>query len=210
MRIAGLQEVPLLGILRGITKEQLLPVCEASYRAGLRTIEITLNTDNALSLIEIAKTQFGHTLTIGAGTVLTKDMASDAIQAGASFLVAPQCNPEVANYCQSKQIPYIPGALTPTEVYTAWEASKCMVKLFPASVFRASYIKTLKEPYNDIQIMAVGGVTKENIQEYFSCGASAVAFGASVYKKELLQKGAWDEIETAVKALVDATRKANG
>ena len=115
------EEEPVLGIIRGVPENALEGVLEASVRADLKFAEITLNTPQALDLISKAVENFSNSLCIGAGTVLSMDDAESAASAGASFLVSPSLNLEVANFCKQRQLPYFPGAFTPTEIENAWQ-----------------------------------------------------------------------------------------
>ena len=199
-----------MGILRGIKLEDVGPLVEAAASAGLETIEVTMNTPGAADIIRKMVEVSGGRLTIGAGTVLSLEDLNEALSRGASFIVMPVCNEEIVDVCKEKQIPVFPGALTPQEVVRAWELGVSMVKVFPSSLFGPKYFKELKAPLDKIEIMAVGGVRLDNISEYFSSGASAVAFGASVFKKELLDKKDFKAIETTIRSYVEEVKKAIG
>lgn len=198
MEIKGLKEIPILGILRDLKLSEVKDVFQTSFDAGLRTIEITLNTDNALEIIRVAVDEFSIKMDIGAGTVLTLKDCKRAVNAGAKFIVAPNLNLEIAKFCKQENIPYIPGALTPSEVYNAWIVSEFMVKIFPASLVGPKYFKELKGPYKNIQLMAVGGVTPETMKDYFDNGASAISFGGQVYKREWIENKGWDKISEQI------------
>ena len=126
--------LPVLGILRGVDAGSLPGVLDACRAAGLQHLEITLNTPDAFSLIEQAVLSSGSDITLGAGTVLTREDAERAHSAGASFIVSPSVSPAVAAFCRESQLPFFPGALTPTEIETAWRSTAHMIKVFPASV----------------------------------------------------------------------------
>lgn len=207
MDIKRFEQLPLLGILRGITEADVEPLVETVAGAGLGTIEITMNTPGAAVIIKKAVKAAGNKLVIGAGTVLSKDDFLAAVDAGASFIVMPACVEDVMDLCRKQKIPAFPGALTPTEVFNAWNAGATMVKVFPAGLFGPKYIKELKGPYDRIKLMAVGGVDMSNISEFFSCGADAVAFGASVFKKEWLEKKDFVSIGKLVKEYVNRVKK---
>ncbi|MCX5702132.1 MAG: bifunctional 4-hydroxy-2-oxoglutarate aldolase/2-dehydro-3-deoxy-phosphogluconate aldolase, partial [Candidatus Omnitrophica bacterium] len=110
---------------------------------------------------------------------------------------------DVLAYCVKNKIPAFPGALTPQEICEAWKEGATMVKVFPAKFFGPEYFKEIKGPFNDIELMAVSGVTPKNICEYFASGASAIAFGASVFKKEWLEKKDFQSITAAIKAYLE-------
>jgi 2-dehydro-3-deoxyphosphogluconate aldolase / (4S)-4-hydroxy-2-oxoglutarate aldolase len=188
MDIAEFKKLPVMGILRGVESFVLEPLIEAVVSTGLKTIEITMNTRDAALLIRQAVKLAAGRLCIGAGTVLDLNSLRSALDAGATFIVTPVLIKEVTGYCVKNKIPVFPGALTPQEIYDAWQSGAAMVKVFPAKVFGPGYFKELKGPFNDIELLACGGITVENMRSYFENGASAVSFGASVFKKELLEK----------------------
>ncbi|MBF0494862.1 MAG: bifunctional 4-hydroxy-2-oxoglutarate aldolase/2-dehydro-3-deoxy-phosphogluconate aldolase, partial [Candidatus Omnitrophica bacterium] len=192
MNIENFCKLPILGILRGITLAESAPILEACQSAGLKTLEITMNTPNAPEIIKYFSKHAGKDISVGAGTVITEDGLNKAIDAGAEFIVMPAFLGNIMKICKTKNIPVFPGALTPTEVLQAWQSGAAMVKVFPAGVFGPKYFTELKGPLNDVKLMAVGGVNEKNIKDYFKAGADAVAFGASVFKREWLDAGNFD------------------
>ncbi len=199
------QAMPIIGVLRGVNEAQLKPVLKASYDAGIRVMEITINTPGSLKLISQAATAYGDTMAIGAGTVLGRRDAEAAVHAGAKFIVAPNCDDDVAAYCQSNNVPYIPGALTPTEIYHAWEKSGEIVKVFPASVFGSNFIASLtRGPYDAVKMLVTGGVDISNLREYLAAGACGVAVGSgTVYRPEWIAAQNWDAITNMLKQYAD-------
>lgn len=195
-------ELPILGILRGIRNEHLETVYNICMSSGLKHIEITMNTAGAPLLIRNFAELAGKNMIIGAGTVLSVRDTEDALAAGARYIVSPTVADDVLSYCAKNNIPVFPGALTPTEVQKAWELGATMVKLFPASAFGPKYIKELKGPFDGIKIMAVGGVNDRNIGEYFHAGADAVAFGASIFNINWLEENKTDIIRERLDALI--------
>jgi len=191
-----------MGILRGIKKDAIAPLVETMTESGLRTVEIAMNTKGAPELIKAMCKKAGSRLTVGAGTVLTLESLKKALDAGASFIVLPVLVDEVVAACRKRKIPVFPGAFTPQEVYRAWKAGATMVKVFPAKFFGPGYFKELKGPFNKIELLACGGVTTENIKEFFESGASAVAFGASIFKKEWLKARDYNRIGECIKNLI--------
>jgi 2-dehydro-3-deoxyphosphogluconate aldolase / (4S)-4-hydroxy-2-oxoglutarate aldolase len=200
MDLARFRNKPLMGILRGIKAIQLKPLVETIVASGLETIEITLNTPHAPELISRARKLSQGRLVIGAGTVLDLDGLKSALDSGASFIVMPVLIKEVLRYCVKKDIPAFPGALTPQEIYNAWDEGATMVKVFPAKFFGPGYFKEIKGPFNDIELMACSGVPPDNLREYFSCGASAATFGSSVFRKEWLDAGDYKSVSRLIKA----------
>jgi 2-dehydro-3-deoxyphosphogluconate aldolase / (4S)-4-hydroxy-2-oxoglutarate aldolase len=196
---------PLLGILRGIKPSELAPLFETIVSSGLRAVEITMNTEGATGLIKNAVKRYGKKLMIGAGTVLTRKDLKDALRAGATFIVSPVVVPPVIEYCAKHKIPVFPGALVPQDIYEAWQAGATMVKVFPAGCFGPDYFKEIKGPFPQIELLACGGVTPKNMKDYFKNGASAIAVGSSVFRKEWLAAKKFhlirNKIQTYLKAL---------
>ncbi len=207
MDVREFKKLPVLGIIRGIDEEAVEPLAEAIIASGLKTIEITMNTAGAAKLIKHMKKTAGNKLTIGAGTVLTKKSCDIALDAGASFIVLPTLIHEVVKPCVDKKIPVFPGAFTPQEVYNAWEAKATMVKVFPSKFLGPGYIKELKGPFDKIELLACGGVGPDNIRAFFDSGASAVAFGASIFEKEWMKKGQYKRITESIDSLLSKWRE---
>ncbi len=201
------EELPLLGILRGISAQDVSPLAEVIFESGLKAVEITMNTLNAPELIQQMRNILDKKVLVGAGTVLTIEQMYAALNAGAEFIVMPTLQTEVVEYCAKNNIPVFPGALTPQEIYDAWNAGAYMVKVFPAKFFGPSYFKEIKGPFNDIKLLACGGVSAGNMSEFFDCGADGVAFGGSVFDLKKLGSGDIDLISQNLKKMVDAYPK---
>lgn len=193
-----------MGIIRGIDLQDVEPLLESVIASGLKTIEITMNTPGASEMISKAVEISGGRITVGAGTVLSLQDLESCLGAGAEFIVMPVSINKITSYCVRKDIPVFPGAFTPQEVSNAWQSGASMVKVFPSGMLGPKYIKELKGPFDKIELMAVGGVRPDNIPEYFSYGASAVAFGGSVFKKEWLDKKDFGSIGKLVGEYVSA------
>lgn len=202
MDISEFKKMPVMGILRGVRENEISPLVDVVLSSGLRSLEITMNTANAPSLIKKAVSLVRGRLSIGAGTVLNTDLLRDAIDAGATFIVMPTLVTDVTEYCVKNAIPVFPGAMTPQEIYNAWNSGATMVKVFPAGFFGPAYFKEVKAPFNNIELMACGGVTDKNIKSYFRAGADAAAFGASIFKREWIEKKDYKSIEKAIKKFI--------
>jgi 2-dehydro-3-deoxyphosphogluconate aldolase/(4S)-4-hydroxy-2-oxoglutarate aldolase len=161
-----------------------------------------MNTPGAGTLIRQARHLAGQQLLIGAGTVTDMPRLHEALDNGACFIVMPTFNAEVVEHCRAHQIPVFPGALTPQEIFTAWQGGAEMVKVFPASAFGPAYFKQLKGPFNDIKVLACGGVSMANLAGYLEQGADGVAFGANVFKDDLLEQKAYQEIGHAIQDFI--------
>lgn len=204
MDLDRFHKLPLMGILRGIEANAIEPLVETCVSSGLETIEITFNTPDAPDLIRrMVKSARGR-LTVGAGTITSTEQMKIALGAGATFIVSPVLVYDVVEYCAECEIPVFPGALTPQEIYNAWHAGATMVKVFPVKFFGPEYIKEIKGPLDNIELLACGGVTPANIKSFFSCGASAVAFGANVFNPKSLVARDFDSIGNSLKELVAA------
>jgi 2-dehydro-3-deoxyphosphogluconate aldolase/(4S)-4-hydroxy-2-oxoglutarate aldolase len=208
MNVEHFRRLPLLGIVRGIAEADVAPLTQAVEEAGLETIEITMNTAGAPALIRQMVAAAGGGLVVGAGTVLDVDDLDRALDAGATFAVLPVLVPEVVERCVERRVPVFPGALTPQEIFAAWRAGATMVKVFPAGCFGPGYFKEIKEPFRDLELLACGGVSAGNMAAYFAAGASAVAFGGSVFRPDRLAGRRYDEIAEEVRRLVQACRMA--
>ncbi len=209
MNVARFRELPIMAILRGIKASQVPPLFQAIRDAGLQTVEITMNTAGAPSLIRQAVKLSGKKLMIGAGTVLDLKSLKTALDAGATFIVMPVVVPKVVSYCVRHKIPVFPGALCPQEVFHAWEAGATMVKVFPAGLLGPAYFKELKGPFDKIELMACSGVKPKNLPAYFKSGASAVTVGGSVFSKERLDAGSFNAICDRLREYVMAYRTLN-
>jgi 2-dehydro-3-deoxyphosphogluconate aldolase/(4S)-4-hydroxy-2-oxoglutarate aldolase len=188
-----------IGIARGVDASHIVPVFRAAFDGGIDHLEITMNTPGATELIAQASKTLGDTMRIGAGTVTSLSQCQAALRAGARFIVSPIIDIPLITFCRKKGIPVFPGALTPTEVFRAWEAGATMVKVFPiASMGGPAYIRELKGPFNSIKLLASGGVSPDRLEEYINAGTDGIAIGSQLFRKEWIEKGEYDRItETA-------------
>ena len=198
------EDLPLMGILRGITEKDVQPLAEMFTKHKVKHVEITMNTKNATLLITRFIKAGGADLNIGAGTVLSRKDLDNALGAGAKFIVSPSIVNEVIEECVSQNIPVFPGALTPTEIHRAWALGATMVKFFPASLFGTGYLRAIKAPFDDIKLIAVGGVGPQNISKFFENGADAVAFGGGIIRHKWLEEKKYDLIEQHLISLIAA------
>lgn len=193
------QSLPLVGILRGFHAAQIEPTVEACLKGGLTSLEITMNTEGADDQIRTAIATADGRMNIGAGTVTSRERLDRALTAGASFVVTPAVIPAVIGRCRELDVPVIPGAFTPTEVWQAWDSGATMVKLFPADLGGPGYIKALKGPYPEIKIMATGGVSLDTIEGYLEAGADGFGLGGPLFRKGKIDAGDWVWIENQIR-----------
>ena len=170
----------VVAILRGRRAEHLDAVLGVLVEAGIRSLEITLNTPGALAAIRRAGETFGPDVTVGAGTVRTVDDVDAAVGAGAAYLVSPHTDPALAARVRHLGAAYLPGAFTPTEIVAAWAAGAAAVKLFPARLGGPRYLRDIREPLPDIPIVPTGGVSAQNVADWFAAGAVAVGVGGTL------------------------------
>lgn len=184
----------IIAIIRGIPKESLLPAVEALVSGGIRAVEITLNRSDAVDGIREIAAKLGEHITVGAGTVLTTEQVEAVADAGGRYIISPNTNVEVIRRTKELELISIPGALTPTEIVTAWTAGADYVKLFPAGNLGVGYLKALLSPLPDIPFLVVGGVGLDNIKDFLNAGACGAGIGGKLVDKQLIQSGRFDEI----------------
>ncbi len=202
-------DIGVVAVIRAENSEQAIRIVEACMIGGISAIEVTFTVPHAEKVIADVKQRFqDKALIIGAGTVLDKDTAVLAIEHGATYIVSPGFDVETAAYCLSVHVPYLPGCLTITEMLTARKAGVEIVKLFPGSAFGPSYIKAVKGPLPDINIMPTGGVSLDNVAIWIKNGVVAVGVGSDLTKHA--KTGDYDTIINRAKAYVDAVKKARG
>lgn len=196
--------VPVVGILRGFSNGQVSKLVEACMRGGLRNLEITLNSTGALEQIRMAAELAEGKMHIGAGTVLDTEGLEQALGAGASFIVTPTANADVIRECVRRNIPVFPGAFTPTEIVGAWELGASMIKIFPAETHGAKFIKALKGPFPNIQMMPTGGVDLKTLHEFVKAGADGFGVGSPLFERGRVEAGDWAWVESQCRAFVEA------
>nr|WP_321264769.1 bifunctional 4-hydroxy-2-oxoglutarate aldolase/2-dehydro-3-deoxy-phosphogluconate aldolase [uncultured Sphaerochaeta sp.] len=193
-------ETKVISIIRGIEGKDAETLIKALQDGGINTLEITMNTPSALSIIEKASAIDG--LTVGAGTVLTQEMAKQSIEAGAQFVLSPSLDLKVIEYCLEHQVLPVPGVLTPTELYTAFSHGAELLKIFPAGSLGPQYIKDLLGPFKGMKLLPVGGVSLENTSAFMRSGAYAVGVGSFLANPELARAGDWKTITERAKQFI--------
>lgn len=197
-------DMPVIGILRGIDADFFGEVLAMSFANGLQAIEVTINTSGAEEMVSRYRGKVPPGNLLGMGTVRDLEEARRAVAAGAMFLVTPNLEPKVIEFANRQDIPIIAGALTPTEVYGAWRAGADMVKVFPCGALGGSrYIRELRGPFDQIPLVAVGGVSLDNLGDYFAAGARAVGVSTSLFGREALRNRDIERIGKHVKKFIE-------
>lgn len=199
----------VIAIVRLRTPAELLPVARAIRDGGIDVIEFTVTTPGALEVIEACSREFGDEIVIGAGTVLDPETARAAILAGARFVVSPNTRQETLVACRRYGVASLPGAMTPSEILTAWELGGDLVKVFPATALGPRYIKDVLAPLPQIPLVPVGGVDVGNAADFMRAGAAAIAVGSNLVDTETVALGAYDlltERAAAFRSAVDGAR----
>ncbi len=172
-------------ILRGYTYPQIRTVVKNLVGSRLRSVEITMNTPGALEAIEKISQEFGDSVMVGAGTVLTMEEAQAAIAAGAAFLLSPaMLDKEILDLCREKGVISVPGAFSPTEIRQSFLDGADIVKVFPAARLGSKYFSDISAPLGKMPLMVVGGIGTGNIEEYFKAGASFAGIASGIFEKE--------------------------
>ncbi len=197
-------DVGIIPIVRTDRASHALYAIEAIYNAGIPILEVTMTVPGALKTLETACDRFGDSLLLGAGTVLDATTARSCMLAGAEFCVTPALDVPTIEICNRYSKCVIPGALTPTEIMSAWNAGASLVKVFPVgAVGGASYIQAIKAPLPQVLLVPTGGVTLENAGDFFRAGASAVAVGSELVNKRWISNREFGRIETAARGFLD-------
>jgi 2-dehydro-3-deoxyphosphogluconate aldolase/(4S)-4-hydroxy-2-oxoglutarate aldolase len=206
-----LERVGLIPVLRAKSVTQGRGVVDAMMAGGVTVVEVTMTVPNAVELIKELKKEFGEELLLGSGTVTTADQCQATIDAGAEFVVSPSLHHDVIRVTRDNHKVSCPGALTPTEAITAWEAGADYVKIFPCSaVGGASYLKSLLAPFPFLKLIPTGGVTLQTVESFIKAGAKALGVGSDLVNLSAIDAGHPETItETArayLKVLADARK----
>jgi len=199
-----------VAVIRISDREQVVPIFDALKEGGVKCIEITMSTPNAIEAIAEVSKKVSEDMLLGVGTVLDPETARAAILAGAEFVVAPTTNFDVIRLCQRYDKVVVPGAYTPTEILAAWEAGADMVKVFPADVGGPGYIKAIRGPLPQIELVPTGGVSVENAADFIQAGAIAVGIGGQLIDKQAIAEGKFEIIREKARNLVSSIAAVKG
>ena len=170
----ALKRIGVVAVIRGSSADEAVAMAEALVRGGVLGIEITYSTPDCCRAIARARASLPTEAAVGVGTVRTISQLADAVAAGATYAVSPHFDASLVGEANRLGIPILPGAITPTEIVTAWNAGAACIKLFPGSLVGVDYVKALRGPLPDIPLMPTGGVTPDNLAEWFAAGVVAV------------------------------------
>lgn len=205
-----LRSTAVLAVLRAPSADAALGACDALVAGGVTGLEITYSTPDAASVIATVVERYGESVYVGAGTVVKPTHANEAAQAGAEFLVSPGTLLELVTAMQATGRTVMCGALTPTEVMTAIGLGVDVIKIFPASLGGPAYLKALRGPFPDVTLMPTGGVSPDNVGEWFAAGAVAVGAGSDLVSAADLAHQDWSAITAKAQAFVAALRPVAG
>jgi 2-dehydro-3-deoxyphosphogluconate aldolase/(4S)-4-hydroxy-2-oxoglutarate aldolase len=203
------EAIGLVPVVRAPSAELAMRACEAVLAGAVSIFEITMTVPDAPAVIRALVEKLGDRAVVGAGTVLDADAANRCIEAGAAFVVSPGLDLPTIAAAHARGVPIMPGALTPTEVITAWKAGADMVKIFPASaVGGPKYIKALKGPLPDVKMLPTGGVNPSTAGEFIAAGAAALGVGGELVDIAALKRGEDAVITERARELVAAVQAA--
>lgn len=203
----------LIVIVRGVTKEILLPLATALHDGGIRCMEITYCADGSVSdeetanQIRMLSKKFGTTMAIGAGTVLTETQVKLTKHAGGTFVISPNTDEKLIKEAHRQGLISIPGALTPTEIAVAREKGADFIKLFPANFLTPEYVKAVTAPLSDVNLLSVGGINENNMREYLKAGVCGFGLGSNIIKKDMIATNNFAGITALAKEYVQKIKE---
>jgi 2-dehydro-3-deoxyphosphogluconate aldolase/(4S)-4-hydroxy-2-oxoglutarate aldolase len=207
--VEKIREIGIIPVVRAQSADEALQAIDAIRAGGISILEITMTVPGALGVIEEVSQRLGAEALVGAGTVLDGETAQACILAGARFVVSPSLNLETIEVCRRSGVAVMPGALTPTEVVRAWSAGADFVKVFPAgAVGGASYIRSLKAPLPQIELVPTGGVSLKTAADFIKAGASALGVGADLVDLKAIREGQHGLITERARELVKIVQEA--
>lgn len=207
--VQTIRDVGIIPVVRAQSAEEAMAAIDAIREGGISILEITMTVPGAVGVIEEVSNRYGTEALVGAGTVLDGETALACIRAGARFIVSPALNLETIEVCRRQGVAVMPGALTPTEVVQAWSAGADFVKVFPAgAVGGASYLKALKAPLPQIELIPTGGVSLKTAADFIKAGASALGVGADLVDLKAIREGQHKLITERAREFVKIVREA--
>jgi len=202
-----IKAVGLLAVIRGPSKELTIKMVDALVSGGVIGIEITYTTPQAEAVVSSLKQSYGDEIILGMGTLTKPEQALSAKEAGANFLVSPMCETRLVEAMVGSGLLTMAGALTPTEIFHAYTLGVHIVKVFPGSLTGPKYIKAIHGPFPYIDMMPTGGVSKDNVKDWFAAGAVAVGAGSALCPRNLAAEGKFDEITKRASEFIEVVKK---
>ena len=207
--LSFIKDVGVVPIVRTASAESAIRTVEAIYEGGIRAAEITMTVPGAIKALEAVAARYGDKIVLGAGTVLDPETARIAMLAGAEFFVTPTLNPATIEMAKRYSKLICPGALTPTEVLTAWEHGADIVKVFPCgNVGGPKYIKALKAPLPQVEMIPTGGVNLATTADFLKAGACAVAVGSDLVDAKTIAQANYELFTTRARQYLEVIRQA--
>lgn len=201
-----MKETGVVGVIRTQSSEKLVKVARAIREGGVCCIEVAMTTPNALKVIEEVSDELEDVL-IGAGTVLDAETARSAILAGAQYLVSPTTDRDMIKMARRYDKIVAPGAFTPTEIMTAWEAGADIVKVFPASRLGPKFLSDVRAPLPQVSLMPTGGVSKDNAADFIRAGAEVLCVGSALIDKQAIAEGNYEKLTENARELIAAVER---
>ena len=212
----SVHEGRIIAIIRGFAPDTCLRLAEAYAKGGIRLVEVTFNQKlpetwkDTAAAIRAIRERFAGTVRVGAGTVLTEEQLSMCEQAGGEYMITPNVNSSLIRECVRRGLVAMPGALTPSEAVTAYDAGASFVKIFPAGSLGPGYVKAVMAPLSHIPFLAVGGVGPDNVADFIKAGCVGAGVGGNLTNKEWIAAGEWDKIEDVARRLVETAKDFGG
>lgn len=207
--IKQIRETGVIPVVRATSADEAMRAIDAIREGGISVLEITMTVPGAVKVIEEVCARYGDGALVGAGTVLDPETATACISAGAQFVVSPALSIQTISRCQKHDVAVMPGALTPTEVVQAWNAGADFVKVFPAgNVGGPSYLKALKAPLPQIELVPTGGVSLKTAADFIKAGAAALGVGSDLVDLKAIREGQASLITERAKQFVEIVREA--
>jgi 2-dehydro-3-deoxyphosphogluconate aldolase/(4S)-4-hydroxy-2-oxoglutarate aldolase len=197
----------IVAVVRSPDSRRLVEVVRALAEGGVTVVEITMTVPDALGVVREVRRELGERVLLGAGTILDPETARAALLAGAEYLVAPTLNLDVIRLCRRYDKLVMPGALTPTEILTAWEAGADIVKVFPAEVVGPAFFKAMRGPLPQVRLMPTGGVDLTTAADFLRAGACCLGVGSQLVEPRAVAEGNFDRIRDLARQYLDIVRR---
>lgn len=202
----------IIAIIRGFAPDVCLRLAEAYRRGGVRLVEVTFNQKapetwaDTATAIRAIRERFADDIRVGAGTVLTEEQLARCADAGGEYMITPNVNPSLIRACVARGLVAMPGALTPSEAVAAWEAGARFVKIFPAGSLGPGYVKAVRAPLAHIPMLAVGGISPDNVADFMRAGCVGAGVGGNLTNREWIAAGAFDRIADVARQLMERSQ----